>query len=322
MTARRIRPIAAVGVCTAMLLTVGAGGATARTDQSDDASRPDGAEATAALVADVAPDQGEVVEGVRRDETVVAQTSGIDATVPLDADRPVVLETSAGPALEVSLPAEVTVGDGQVADDGTVVYPATHGGAHAAVQALDDGSVRLQTITQGPDEPHEFTYRFGDGIMPVEGRDGAVELVQEVSPGVAVTVGEISPPWAADADGTPLSTSYAIQGDAVVQTVDVDESTAYPVVADPRMTKTWWNTTVYFNRYETRRIADGAQVTAFVSGLVPAPVAKAVAAMAQAASLYARLWYNEGRCIKFVYYFDRANVWQPYAGSEAGGYCR
>ena len=76
------------------------------------------------------------------------------------------------------------------------------------------------------------------------------------------------------------------------------------------------------NRNETRRIADGAQVTAFVSGLVPVPVAKAIAAMAQAASLYARLWYNEGRCIKFVYYLNRANVWQPYAGSEAGRYCR
>ncbi|GED09964.1 hypothetical protein [Cellulosimicrobium cellulans] len=325
MTVRRTRSITAVGVCTALLISVGATGASASTRGGSGHPGPqDLADTTASLIAEVAPDQGQVLTGAQRSGAVVTGTPHVDATVPLDGDEPVVLEdaTDRTPPLTVSLPAETSTHDGQVATDGTVVYEAVDDGAHAAVQALDDGSVRIQTITPSADGPHAFTYTFGDGITPVEGRDGAVELVQEIAPGVALTVGQVSAPWAADADGAPLSTTYRIDGDALVQTVDTDAGTTYPVVADPKITKTWWNTTVYLNRYETRRLADGAQVTAFVAGLVPHAVAKAIGAMAQAGSLYARIWYNEGKCIKFVYYLNRANVWQPYAGAEAGRYCR
>jgi len=323
MPARPATSVVAVGLSTALLLSVGATSASAGAVRPGHPA-PDRTEATADLIADVAPDQGRVLSGTREDATVVARASSVDATVPLDADRPVLLESASepSPALEVSLPAEVTTGDGEVASDGTIVYPAVDGGAHAAVQVLDDGSVRIQTITPGPDAPHEFTYAFGEGVTPVPGPDGTVELVQEVAPGVAVTVGEVGAPWATDADGAPLSTAYTVRGDTIVQTITTGPGTTYPVVADPKVTKTWWNTTVYFNRNETRRLADGAQVVALVGGLVPHAVAKAIGAMAQAGSLYARLWYNEGRCIKFVYYVDRVNVWQPYAGSEAGRYCR
>lgn len=50
---------------------------------------------------------------------------------------------------------------------------------------------------------------------------------------IIVTV--LSAPWAKDAEGNDLATSYSIEGDAVVQTVDAAEA-AFPVVADPTWT--------------------------------------------------------------------------------------
>ena len=40
-------------------------------------------------------------------------------------------------------------------------------------------------------------------------------------------------PWAKDANGNDLPTSYRVEGTSVVQVVDFDATTAFPVVADP-----------------------------------------------------------------------------------------
>lgn len=58
--------------------------------------------------------------------------------------------------------------------------------------------------------------------------DGSILLVDEEGE----DVGGISPPWAIDADGNEVRTSYALDGDTLIQTVE-HEGAAYPVVADP-----------------------------------------------------------------------------------------
>ncbi|MDE0573949.1 hypothetical protein ON058_11075, partial [Demequina sp. B12] len=74
----------------------------------------------------------------------------LEVEVSLDASMPVVIDNDVDSPVEISLPTEVMVTDGDVAADGTVVYAADHGDAHAAVQVLDDG-VRLQTVLEGPE---------------------------------------------------------------------------------------------------------------------------------------------------------------------------
>lgn len=49
----------------------------------------------------------------------------------------------------------------------------------------------------------------------------------------AATIGAA---WAVDANGAPVETHYEIEGSSLIQVVNVDADTAYPVVADPA----WW----------------------------------------------------------------------------------
>ncbi|WP_257131989.1 hypothetical protein [Bacillus toyonensis] len=41
------------------------------------------------------------------------------------------------------------------------------------------------------------------------------------------------PAWAKDANGNPVSTHYKVEGNKLIQVVDFDENTAFPVIADP-----------------------------------------------------------------------------------------
>lgn len=202
------------------------------------AAGEDPTEAAAGLIAEVAPDQGQVVSGLEGDREVSAQTDAAVAAVPLDAEEPIRLEgtDNGGPTLEVSLPGELRLHDGEVATDGTVVFHASDGGADAAVQALADGSVRLQTITPDADATHAFSYAFGEGVRLVEGEQGTIDLVEDVPglPGGQI-VGVIDSAWAVDAAGVPVPTSYEVEGSVLRQVIRADESVTYPIVADPRI---------------------------------------------------------------------------------------
>ncbi|MCL2643915.1 MAG: hypothetical protein FWD51_00455 [Betaproteobacteria bacterium] len=90
-----------------------------------------------------------------------------------------------------------------------------------------------------------------------------------------------------------------------------------------KLTRTWWNTTVYFNKKETATMAASVGGVAAVAVAIPDPtVSKAVAASAGAAAAYAGVVSAQGKCMKFVYYAHAVNIWQPYWGSEAGGFCK
>lgn len=64
--------------------------------------------------------------------------------------------------------------------------------------------------------------------------------------------GRISAPWAYDATGKALPTSFTISGDTITQHVDATGA-VFPVVADPHYTWGWISGTVYFNKTETAK---------------------------------------------------------------------
>lgn len=308
------------GAVVLALLVSGLPAASANTGNSS-------VEGAAELIEQVAPDQGRVAYPTPVDETVQAAGADGKVTIPLDPDATIAIEgtgVASVPVLEVNLPEEITVSGGQVARDGTVVYEGLDGGASAAVQALEGGSARVQTITPDAGGPHEFTYTFAPGVTPVLAEDGTVELLQEVSDGMAMSVGGVAEPWAFDVNGKPVDTAYAIVGDSLVQTIQADDETVYPVVADPMFTQTWWNMTLYFNRTETKAVAVAAGGTSRYLSAVPQPYQAVLKiAMATYSGTFA-LYDRTNRCGKFVWY-RLANVVpspQPYGGSEAGGYCR
>lgn len=97
------------------------------------------------------------------------------------------------------------------------------------------------------------------------GTPGAVVLT-DADGRVAV----LAAPWAKDAHGVSLPTSYRIEGSTLVQTVDT-ASAVFPVAADPKVVYSWFYTrkTVYFNKSETVRLAAGGALARLVTAAVP-----------------------------------------------------
>lgn len=214
------------------------------------------AEAVADLINVVAPttvlsDPGDVADGSLN--TVAGDT---ESQIPLDATEPILVESTPNNETlfaSIQLPDEVPIGTGSVTSDGTVVYPATDGSGDAvAVQNLEDGSTRIQTVIADSSSPHEFGYRM-DGYQPFMSDTGEVIFLDSNDNYVPIAA-----PWAVDATGAPVQTSYAIRGDELVQVVTPDASTVYPVVADP----SWmWQGPAWgmkLNRSETSRVRDYA----------------------------------------------------------------
>lgn len=165
--------------------------------------------------------------------TGFSKASSADGTagqvsVPVDAEGSVVLRNSADTVLEVSLPKEIEVNDAELSDSGTVVYSDAGGGAHAAVQTLDGGGVRLQTVLQSGDAPDEYTYVFGEGVELDVQDTGYVLAFAD-----GELVGILDPAWAIDANGNDVPTRYVSDGSELSQIVETGEATAFPVTADP-----------------------------------------------------------------------------------------
>ncbi|QDW64335.1 hypothetical protein [Oerskovia sp. KBS0722] len=255
------------------------------------AAAADPVELTADLIAKVAPDQGEVVLGDIAAGGIKATSGDTSITVPIDPKGAVSFDSPdlAAP-LEVPLPAELDVAEGSMASDGTIVYEGKEGSAGAAVQVLADGSARFQTITPDVDARHEFSYTFGEGVVPTITEDGLVELVAETDlSAMKVVVGTVDEPWAVDANGAPVSTRYQVEGGALVQTIEAGPSTVYPIVADPRLTA-GVGFYLYLNKVEAGAVNTAtASIAAVGAGAACAVYGKKVAKIPGMATLVNKL---------------------------------
>lgn len=190
------------------------------------------ADTIASVIADAAPTEEKVVAPDAVTTSSVSFAGHNEVTVPIDAHAPVTIE-SADSKVDIALPSEINVSDGVVADDGTVVFEDNGNHAHAAVQALDDGSVRLQTVLDSPHAPSTYTYAFGGDTQLILLDDGTVEVTETITDGVSATIGLVDAPWAIDATGTTVPTHYTVDGNTLTQHVDHSDDYAYPITADP-----------------------------------------------------------------------------------------
>lgn len=242
-----------------MVLAIGvffAGPAAATASAPDSTNR---ANSAARIISAVAPNHGHVVKPTASGKAVNAKVRSAGISIPTDPSAGVKLTSDDSPlggGLAVSLPSELNLASAQVAGDGTVLYPAVDGGASAAVQLLDDGTTRIQTVVPDAQAQHQFSYRFGDGVIPVVNVDGSVALTVNEPDGLTVKIGSVAAPWASDANGNPVSTSFRVIGATLVQTIATNESTAYPVVADPSVSF-GWGVYIHYNRTEVHRDVTG-----------------------------------------------------------------
>ncbi|MFD2091314.1 hypothetical protein [Blastococcus deserti] len=234
--------------------------------------------------------------------------------------------------MSVGLPVPAGASDPDVVADGTVVYS---GGDRAstdvAVQPLVDGSIRATVALEDDSAPasYSFPLTLPEDVVAVPAEDGGVDFVKTDTPTEGtvqeLTLGHVDPAWAVDGNGQPVPSSYELVDGALVQHIELDEATAFPVVADPRWTWGWTTGTVYFNKYETQGVAGGAISLVGVFSFAPPPF-NVVA-----------LWYTgniigwassamwQRKCLKVQYGFTWS--WKGATpgvtpGHYTGGYCR
>lgn len=214
----------------------------------------DGASEVAALVNEVAPRQGTLRTPVAHTEGVSVVNAG-RSSVPLDGKSPI--EVAGGPEglpIKVSLPSEVDVYEGETAADGTVVFEGRGNSADAAIQILDNDSVKLHTVLSSPKSGTTFSYSFAKGLVVEPGHDGGAYLVRPLADGESEIVAEIAPPWARDASGAAVATDYEFDGNRIIQKIYPTAEAEYPIVADPKVSY-GWGIYYHFNRAETKTLA-------------------------------------------------------------------
>ncbi len=102
--------------------------------------------------------------------------------------------------------------------------------ASVSTYATETGSHSLITIeSPAAAQDYRFPLEIPSGATASVTPDGAVTIKNEHNE----VLGGFRVPWAFDANGNPVTTSYTIDGTDLVQTIGHGPGTAYPVVADP-----------------------------------------------------------------------------------------
>ncbi|MFG3281587.1 hypothetical protein [Streptomyces sp. NPDC048111] len=189
-------------------------GALASTAAAD--SRPTGVERTGRAVEKATGTTG----------LLTAPTQG--NAFPANSSGRILLATGIGEQISMGMP-ETKDTLGIRTGAGTTVYPNATSGADFAVQPTTDGA-RTLIVIKNSSAPKEYTFDLGlpQGAQVKPLPSGGLLVVKDRMP-----LGILESPWAKDANGNPVATAYRMEGNQVVQTVAFNESTAFPVVADP-----------------------------------------------------------------------------------------
>ncbi|MEU9711040.1 hypothetical protein AB0E21_20895 [Streptomyces sp. NPDC047967] len=201
--------------------------------------------------------------------SVAVTETGQGATrvvVPSASSEAVEITAPGGKTLRLGLPDEQSV-TGVKSPSGTVVYTGAGRSTDVAVQPTADGGARALVVLKDGSAPQEHRFELGlpEGFGLRAAEDGGYDI-GFVSEGVEAMVGHIDPAWAKDANGRAVDTSYRVDGGTLVQSVEYEDSTAFPVVADPKVT--WgWGIYVKYNRAETKRMAKGMSKSKYAAAL-------------------------------------------------------
>ncbi|MBE6483084.1 MAG: DUF2599 domain-containing protein [Actinomyces ruminicola] len=167
-------------------------------------------------------------------EGYVAETGGTTVEIPGQAQDQIVVtdDDAASTDFTIDLPDSNTQTAAQPSSLGGVTYD-TGDDSTTTVLPKNDGSVQIVTVLESADAPTDYTYT-------ITGSEGSyLQLQDDGSVALLSTDGDweggIAAPWAKDANGDAVETSYSVDGNTLTQHVSTTADTKFPVVADP-----WW----------------------------------------------------------------------------------
>ncbi|MFF0302820.1 hypothetical protein ACFYTV_19180 [Streptomyces sp. NPDC004562] len=251
----RTHVLAGTSLLTAATLLATASPASADTAATD-AARTASVVEQATGVTDLAPST--TASGTAARAVTVTDAGSVTVTAPSDSGGYVESTTGDGTKFRLHLP-ETNKVDGIRAGAGTIVYQDAAESTDFSVQPTKDGGAR--TLLTLKDAAASDEYRF-DLDLPSETAllpDGRGGYLITRSEGHGTTVlGSIDAPWAKDANGEAVPTTYRVEGGALVQKVETTTDTAFPVVADPKVSF-GWNIYLKFNKAEVKALNNKVQ---------------------------------------------------------------
>jgi len=246
---RLFKTAIAVGVSTSLLVVLGS---------------PISAEATSAgdlsmVLARADPGKGRVVP-FSSDAT--AAIDEVEVALPDSRARSAGVAVHVGDGAaetEIGLPNYFDTAARTILPDGTATYPGRdRPDDHIAVQLLEDGSTRIQTVLADASSPREYSYSL-EGFVPVQGVDPqGEEVFAFLRKGGSGDFVPVAPAWAQDARGRSVPSRYEVRDDALVQVVLPTERTLFPVVADPAWVWMYGGYGAKLNRSESSRVTSYA----------------------------------------------------------------
>ncbi|MFI5974866.1 hypothetical protein [Streptomyces sp. NPDC051452] len=245
-----------------------------------------------------------------RSTALDSPVNGAQVTLPARGDEPITA-TKGDATVSLTLPA--TGAKQQSSTNDTNIFAGNDASVTAAAQATTDGGFRALFTLNDANAPRQQSFRLAlptgatvrqtaEGGLIVFNADGTI-------------IGGLETPWAKDANGNAVPTTYTVDGDTVTQTVTPNADTAFPVVADPKWTWGIISGTVYFNKKETSHLAANAGFVAVVFAAAPPPFD--AYGILNAANI-SRVAWNAGsdhKCVEV-----KVPTFLPYEYS--GGYCK
>lgn len=142
-------------------------------------------------------------------------------------------------SFEIILPKEAKNSTPKTSANGTIVYNnEVNSNANVALQPTNDG-IRSLVIINNLSASKEYTFGFnlpkGSRLITAKEYLGAEYDTKEVyvvnEDNIITSI--ISPPWAKDAKGSKVPTSYRVEGNKIIQVVEFTKNNVFPIVADP-----------------------------------------------------------------------------------------
>ncbi|MFF4537500.1 hypothetical protein [Streptomyces aureus] len=235
---------------------------------------------------------------------------GAQVTLPTRADDPI-SATKGEDTIKLALPG---VGEKEASStSGTAVFAGRDDSVSTAAQATTDGGFRALFTLEDANAPRQQSFKLTlpEGATTRQTAEGGL-IVFDASGKIT---GGLETPWAKDANGAPVPTSYRVEGDTVTQVVEPGANAAYPIVADPKWTWGIISGTVYFNKKETAHLASNAGFVAVLFAAAPPPFD--AYGILNAANISRVAWNagSDGKCVEV-----KVPTFLPY--EYKGGYCK
>lgn len=295
---QEITPSALGGALTLTLVASGAGIASAESQRDLEI----GTLAAESVPVGVA-DPGAAVQPTIVADGSLISGSGANVHIPSNSESDIVVSVPGEQdvtGLTISLPSNATGASSLQSGSSSSVFEG--GSASTVIHGFEDG-LRLSTVIEDASGPSSYDYGLPQEVAPVIQPDGSVLLRSEFTGGdlesgesVVIEYGHVDPAWAVDANGAPVKTEYEVRDGLLRQNVQVDASTAFPVVADPTF---WWGWNAFIpnsvHQKVFKALAVGAAATTianiFVS-YIPNPYVQLAVRLAAALAIAGTALWN------------------------------